>query len=94
MVKPFNYLRLKAKGVCAELRDAVVLQENPLRVVRHASRHDGEVLGLAADRHRRRVTHAQLGTCFHPAWLQHHQPQNQPKTKPTWRDGWSGGRLG
>lgn len=94
-MKAVNDLRLEAKGVCAKLSDAVVLQEDPLRVVRHAGRHDGEVLGLAADRHGRRVTHAQLGTCFHPAWLQHHQPQNQPQAKPTWRDGWSeGGRLG
>lgn len=89
--KPFNYLRLEAKGVSAELSDAVVLQKNPLRVVRHASRHHAEVLGLAADRHRRRVAHTQLGTCFHPAWLQHQQPQNQPETKPTWRNGRGGG---
>lgn len=70
----FFYLCLKAKRICAKLCDAVVLQENTLRVVWHTSRHYGEVLGLAADRHGRRVTHTQLGTCFHPAWLQHHQP--------------------
>lgn len=72
------YLRIKAERVRAELRDAVVLQENTLRVVWHTGRHYGEVLGLAADRHGRGVTHTQPGACAHPARLHHHQPQNQP----------------
>lgn len=72
------YLCLKAEGVCAKLCNAVVLQENALRVVGHTSWNYGEVLRLAADRHGRRVTHTQSGARTHPAWLHHHQPQNQP----------------
>lgn len=72
------YLCLKAKRVCAKLCDAVVLQENTLRVIRHTSWYYGEVLGLAADRHGHRVADTQPGACSHSARLQHHQPQNQP----------------
>lgn len=74
----YSYLRLKAEGVRAKLGDAVVLQENALRVVGDPSWNYGDVLRLAADRHGRGVTHAQPGACSHPAWLHHHQPQNQP----------------
>lgn len=72
------YLCLKAEGVRAKLCDAVVLQENTLRVVGHTSWDYGDVLWLAADRHRCRVTHTQSGARSHPTWLHHHQPQNQP----------------
>lgn len=77
------YLCLKAEGVCAKLCNAVVLQENTLRVVGHTSWDYGEVLRLAADRHGRRVTHTQPRARSHPAWLHHHQPQNQPQTQST-----------
>lgn len=84
----YLYLRLKAEGVRAKLRDAVVLQENALWVVGDPSWNYGDVLRLAADRHGRRVTHTQPGACSHPAWLHHHQPQNQPQTQSTctWRE--------
>ncbi len=72
------YLCLEAERIRPELCDAVVLQENTLWVIRHTSWHYGEVLGLAADRHGRRVAHTQPGTCSHTARLHHHQPQNQP----------------
>lgn len=80
-----SYLSSKAKRANSELRDPVVLEEHALRFIGHSNRDGGEVLSLAAHRHRRRVAHTQVRARRSRIRLTEDQPHHQPEGETAWR---------